>query len=198
MNENPMNEDPTNEDLLTRIQRETHERLRELRGAVDEHERLTAELSTLQDITEPSLRPEPPADLGPPADPELSVAPELSIVPEPHVVSKPPVTLGIASEPPVTSELPAVTEPPVDLKPPAVTEPPKNVVRLPARRSPARTRMVSPKVARLMRAPRRPALERSGVVRVGAVHGGSSPVDLWPHEEAEEIDVEAEVYERSI
>jgi hypothetical protein len=35
--------------------------------------------------------------------------------------------------------------------------------------------MVSPKVARLMHAPRRPALERSGVVRVGAAGLDSSP-----------------------
>ena len=35
------------EDLLTRIQRETHERLRELQGAVDEHERLRGELRVL-------------------------------------------------------------------------------------------------------------------------------------------------------
>jgi hypothetical protein len=129
------------EDLLTRIQREMDERLRELRGAMDEHERLTSELGALQDV------------------PELLAA------------------LGPALAP----------------------GPPANVVRLPARRPLSRTRMVSPKVARLMRAPRRPALERSGVARVGVAHGGSSPVDdLWPHEAAEEIDVEAEVYERSL
>jgi len=49
--------------------------------------------------------------------------------------------------------------------------------------------MVSPKVARLMHAPRRPALERSGVARVGATRR-DEPVD--------EIDAEAEVYERAV
>lgn len=53
--------------------------------------------------------------------------------------------------------------------------------------------MVSPKVARLMLAPRRPALERSGVVRVGA-----SRLDCAPEELVDEIDAEPEVYERSL
>ena len=58
---------------------------------------------------------------------------------------------------------------------------------------PARGHVVSPKVARLMHAPRRPALERAGVVRVGAAR-----LDCTPEEPVEEVDVEAEVYERSI
>jgi len=45
------------EDLLTRIQRETHERLCELRAPVDEHNRLQAELRALE------TDPEPPVDL---------------------------------------------------------------------------------------------------------------------------------------
>jgi hypothetical protein len=53
--------------------------------------------------------------------------------------------------------------------------------------------MVSPKVARLMRAPRRPALERAGVVRVGAGRFDSSTDEM-----VDEIDAEAEVYERSL
>jgi hypothetical protein len=53
--------------------------------------------------------------------------------------------------------------------------------------------MVSPKVARLMRAPRRPALERSGVVRVGAAR-----LDCTVDEPADEIDTEAELYEHSL
>jgi recombination protein RecA len=53
-----------------------------------------------------------------------------------------------------------------------------------------RTRVVSPKVARLMHAPRRPALERSYVVRVGAARIGS-----FPDESVDEIDAEAELYE---
>ena len=119
------------EDLLTRIQREMHERLRELRGAVDEHDRLTRELRVLD------AAPEPLADLEPVA--ALKVVPEV----------------------------------PVDPAPSVAPEPPANVVRLPARPRLSRTRMVSPKVARLMRAPRRPALERAGLCGWGL--GGLIP-----------------------
>jgi hypothetical protein len=147
---NPMIEDlltksSMDEDLLTRIQRETHERLRELRGAVDEHDRLQADLIVLD------IPPEPPVD------------------PEPTVVLK------------------AVPEPP------AAPEPSANVVRLPARPRMPRTRMVSPKITRLMRTPRRPALERAGVVRVGA-----GRLDSFAEVPVDELDVEAEVYERSL
>ncbi len=154
------------EDLLTRIQRETHERLCELRGAVDEHDRLTAELSDLDLTTEP------------PVDQEMVTGP--AVVPGPAVAPEPPV----APELPVAPESPAAPEAVVD------PEPSANVVRLPARTKLPRARMVSPKVARLMRAPRRPALERSGVVRVGAGRGaGSSPADdRWPQEMGEEPD----------
>jgi hypothetical protein len=179
---NPMTEDlltknPMDEDLLTKIQRETHERLRELRAAVDEHDRLAGELRALD------AAPEPPADLEPPVAREA--VPEPRVVPEPHVD----------------------TEPSVD------PEPLTNVVRFPTRHEPERTaavspqaarpmsptsrpargHVVSPKVARLMHAPRRPALERAGVVRVGAAR-----LDCTPEEPVEEVDVEAEVYERSI
>jgi hypothetical protein len=54
LNENPMNEDPLNEDLLTKIQREMDERLRGLRGAVDEHDRLAAELRALDTAPQPA------------------------------------------------------------------------------------------------------------------------------------------------
>jgi hypothetical protein len=138
MTENLMTKNLMNEDLLTKIQREMNERLRELRGAVDEHDRLAVDLEALE------------AAPGPPVDPEARV----------------------------------------DQEP---AEPLANVVRLPVRRTPPRTRMVSPKVARLMHAPRRPALERSGVERVGATRLGSSR-----DEPAGEIDAEAEVYERAV
>jgi hypothetical protein len=141
------------DDLLTRIQREMDERLRELRGAVDEHDRLAADLEALE------AAPGPPVDPGPPADPEPPVVPE----------------------PLVATEAPEALEPPF-----------ANVVRLPVNRELPRTRTVSPKVARLMHAPRRPALERSGVVRVGATRLDSSREEL-----ADEVDAEAEVYERS-
>jgi hypothetical protein len=75
MTEDLLTKNSMDEDLLTRIQRETHERLRELRGAVDEHDRLQADLSVLD------KPPEPLADLEPIA--------ALKAVPEPPVVSKP-------------------------------------------------------------------------------------------------------------
>jgi hypothetical protein len=128
-------------DLLTRIQQETHERLRDLRDAVDEHDRLQGELRTLDTTAEPL------GDPGPAAGPEPALAPEM----------------------------------------PVAREPATNVVRLPVRRPPVRTRMVSPKVARLMLAPRRPALERAGVVRVGA-----GRVDSSMGESLDEIDREVE------
>ena len=127
-----------NEDLLTRIQRETHERLRELRDAVDEHDRLAGRAQRLD------------------------------------------CRAGRPSRQRRWSRLRlwrSVPEPPRD------PEPPTNVVRLPARPRVPRTRMVSPKVARLMRAPRRPALERAGVVRVGVGRFGALAADdLWPQE----------------
>jgi hypothetical protein len=64
---------------------------------------------------------------------------------------------------------------------------------VPTASRPARQRVVSPKVAWLMLVPRRPALERSGVVRVGAARLDTSPDEL-----VDEVDAEAEVYERSM
>jgi hypothetical protein len=114
------------EDLLTRIQREMNERLRELRGAVDEHDRLMADLNGLRPVVRPL----------------------------------------------------------------------------------SRTWMVSPKIARLMRAPRRASLERSDVHRacVGAGYSVeddlATGIDLFPGADPylglDEVDVEAEVYERSL
>jgi hypothetical protein len=173
------------EDLLTRIQRETHERLRELRGAVDEHDRLQGELVAL-DVApeidpEPRIVPEPLAALD--IEPEASAAPE----PAPEM----PIAREVSPEPSATSD--AESGSPVD------PEPSATVVRLPARPHVSRTRIVSPKVARLMRAPRRPALERAGVMRVGVGGAGASAgEDLWPREVGEEIDAEAEIYERAL
>jgi hypothetical protein len=140
-------------DLLTRIQQETHERLRELRDAVDEHDRLQGELRTLDTTAEP------------PGDPWPAAGPE----------------------PPLAREMPVAVEPALAPEMPVAREPATNVVRLPVRRPPVRTRMVSPKVARLMLAPRRPALERAGVVRVGAGRVDSSMGELL-----DEIDREVE------
>jgi hypothetical protein len=171
MTDDLLTKDSMDEDLLTRIQREMHERLRELCGAVEEHDRLQADLSALD------TAPEPPADLEPIA--------ALEATPEPPVVSKPPAALDTDSELSVAPE--AVPEPSV------ATEPSAKVVRLPTRPRLPRTRMVSPKVARLMRAPRRPALERAGVVRVGA-----GRLDSSTEVTVDELDAEAEVYERSL
>jgi hypothetical protein len=168
MREDLLTKNPMDEDLLTKIQREMDERLRELRGAVDEHDRLQGDLSALQDVPAPPVVREPPVDAEPPADPGLPVDPE------PLLASEPPAAPNVAPESPVAPE------------------PLANVVRLPARHPP-RIRMVSPKVARLMRVPRRPALERAGVVRVGAGRVGSSAAEL-----VDEIDVEGELFERSL
>jgi hypothetical protein len=165
------------EDLLTRIQRELQERIEELHVAVEERDRLQADLRALEDGLEASLDDEAPV--------ALDVASELP------TASEQSEALDVESGPPATPE--AVLEPSPD------TEPPANVVRLPARRPLSRTRMVSPKVARLMHAPRRPALERAGVVRVGAGRVSSAPEDdLWPQDAGEEVDADAEVYERAI
>jgi len=148
------------EDLLIRIQLEMHERLEELRGAVDERDRLQADLRAL--------------DAG--------------------------------------------------LKPAA------SVRRSSVGCEPERTPAVSPKVVRLMHAPRRPSLERPGAVRVGLAYVDSSPeadpssdVDSSPEMDSSsdvdsssevdsspdvdfspevgpvgEVDVQAELYEHSI
>lgn len=176
MTEDLLTKNPMDEDLLTKIQRETHERLRELRGAVEEHDRLQGELSALDAVAEPSVDLESPA--------ALEVVPEPPGAPAP-TDPEPPAALDAVSELSAAPE--AVLEPSLD------TAPPANVVRLPARPRLSRTRMVSPKVARLMLAPRRPALERGGVVRVGAGRVGSSRDEML-----DEIDAEAEIYERAL
>ncbi len=185
MIENLMTKNLMNEDLLTKIQGEMHERLRELRGAVDEYDRLAVDLEALE------AAPGPPVDPGPPVGPELLVDPESLFATEAPVAPVAPEApvAPVAPEAPVA---PVAPEPPIDPEARVGLEPPEplaNVVRLPVKRTPPRTRMVSPKVARLMHAPRRPALERSGVARVGATRR-DEPVD--------EIDAEAEVYERAV
>jgi hypothetical protein len=123
------------EDLLTRIQRQLQERMAELRGAVEERDRLQADLRALEDS---------------------STAPEDS-----------PTALDPAPAPTAPDPQPAAPDP----APEPVA---KNVLRFPVRHEPARARVVSPKVARLMFAPRRPSLERSGIPRVNDRGGHSS------------------------
>jgi hypothetical protein len=152
------------EDLLTRIQWELQERIEELHGAVEERDRLQADLIALE------------------------AAPAAPVDPEPLAVR------DVDPEPPVDPEFPV--EPNIDPEPPALVpapEPSAAVFCFPARSEPARTRPVSPKVARLMLAPRRPALERSGIARVG----GRADRAAVSSEEPTEVDPEAELYERS-
>jgi hypothetical protein len=163
------------QDLLTRIQRELCERLRELRSAVDEHVRLTAELQGLRALPEPVAAHE-------------SVAGTSS-----HVVLEQPV----ASRPPDLPDSLVVAEPL-----------PANGTRSPAMCSLPRTRMVSPKVARLMCPQGRPALGYPGIPRTRASMDRdlgddlTAGVDLFPgadpHLGLDEVDVEAERYERSL
>jgi len=154
------------EDLLSRIEQELYERIEELYPAVDECDRLQADLEALEAL------PEPPA------------APDIINLESP-VAFESPVALEVATEPPYEPEPSAA----LDVDP----EPLGTVLCFPANRKPTRTvavspqdarpistlsrpasvpasePLVSPKVARLMLAPRRPALERSGIPRVGAL-----------------------------
>jgi hypothetical protein len=127
------------EDLLSRIQRELDERLRELRGAVDEHDRLQTELVALGEV---GARPAESVALG-----------------EVGKSAAEPVALGEVGARPAEPVATVDPGPPVDGDSIMVGEPPV---------APVRPRTVSPKVARLMHAPRRPALERAGVARVSA------------------------------
>jgi hypothetical protein len=160
------------EDLLSRIEQELYERMEELYPAVDECDRLQADLEALEALPEPPIVSVP------------SVAPDIINLESP-VAFESPVALEVATEPPYEPEPSAALE--VD------PEPLGTVLCFPANRKPTRTvavspqdarpistlsrpasvpasePLVSPKVARLMLAPRRPALERSGIPRVGAL-----------------------------
>jgi hypothetical protein len=173
------------EDLLSRIEQELYERIEELYPAVDECDRLQADLEALEAIPEPPVVPEPPVE------PEPSVEPESPIESESPVEPELPAALGVAPEPPYEPELPYKQEPSAVLN--VDPDPTGVVLCFPANRKPTRTvavsaeavrpistlsrptsvpasePLVSPKVARLMLAPRRPALERSGIPRVGAL-----------------------------
>ncbi len=124
------------EDLLTRIQRQLQERMAELRGAVEERDRLQADLRALEDS---------------------------SMAPGPSPTAPDPQPTALAPEPAAPDPEPVA----------------KNVLRFPVRHEPRRARVVSPKVARLMFAPRRPSLERSGIPRVSdrGAHSSEAPAD---------------------
>jgi hypothetical protein len=168
------------EDLLMRIQRELQERMEQLRGAVEESDRLRADLGALDAAPVLSPEPKPPAAL----DREPALPPE----PPPE-----PATLG-EPEPDAT----------------VIFFPARDLVRthaasrqaarpMAAAPRPARERAVSPKVIRLMLAPRRPALERSGIARVTA-HGvlkRVAPVEV-DELDAQPDHTRAELYEHAI
>jgi hypothetical protein len=167
------------EDLLSRIEQELYERIEELYPAVDECDRLQADLEALEALPEPPIVSEPPA------------APDIINLESP-VAFELPVALEVATEPPYEPE-PSAAEPESSAALNVDPEPLGTVLCFPANRKPTRTvavspqdvqpistlsrpasvpasePLVSPKVARLMLAPRRPALERSGIPRVGAL-----------------------------
>jgi hypothetical protein len=154
------------EDLLSRIEQELCERMEVLYPAVDECDRLRADLEALEAIPEPPVVPEPPVESEPPVVPEPPAAPEINR--EPPVEPEPAAALNVDPDPLGTVlSFPANRKPmrtvaiaPRDTRPISTLSWPASV--------PASEPLVSPKVARLMLAPRRPALERSGIPRVGA------------------------------
>jgi len=156
------------EDLLSRIEQELYERMEELHPAVDECDRLQADLKALGAAPEPLVESEPPAALDI-IDLESTAAFEspaaLEVATEPPYEPEPSAALNVDPEPSG-----AVLCFPGNRKPvraaavsPAAVRPISTLSR------PASEPVVSPKVARLMLAPRRPALERSGIPRVGAL-----------------------------
>jgi hypothetical protein len=164
------------EDLLARIQREIRQRLGELRRAVGEHDRLQDDLRALQALP------------GSSAEGEACSGPQSPVVLEPPLASR---------QPDLPDSL-VVAE-----------SSPANDMRSPAMRSLPRTPAVSPKVARLMRSPRRPSVLRwPGVpcvdagTRVAQENDLAAGVDLFPGVDPclglDEVDVEAERYERSL
>jgi hypothetical protein len=177
------------EDLLIRMQQELQERMEQLRGAVAESDRLRADLRALDSEPAPPPEPEPPAAL----DCEPALAPEPLAAPTPEPERPPePATPG---EP--ETDATVISFSARDLLRPAVSR--QAARRMETAPRPARECMVSPKVVRLMQAPRRPALERSGIVRVTA-HGAlarAAPVEV------DELDVQpdhaqADRYEHAI
>jgi hypothetical protein len=158
------------EDLLSRIKQELYGRMEELYPVVEECDRLRADLRAMEAFPELPIEAEPPValdvDLVPPAAFESPAA--LEVESEPPYRPEPPAALTVDPDPSGTVlRFPANRRPTrtVALAPQANR--PISTLFRPAS-APASARVVSPKVARLMLAPRRPALERSGIPRVGA------------------------------
>jgi hypothetical protein len=184
------------EDLLTRIQSELQERIQELHGAIEERDRLQADLRALDAAPAAPVASEPLAVQD--VDPESPLRTELPVVadidPElPALVPAPEPSIVADVDPDQSAAVfcfPAMREP-------ARTHPisPQADRPIAAPPRPARRRAVSPKVARLMLAPRRPALERSGIARVG---GRADRAAVSREDLVDEFDPEAELYERSM
>jgi hypothetical protein len=198
------------EDLLTRIQRELEERMEQLWGAMEERDRLQADLIALDAAPAAGVYPEPDAAL----DAELELPAALGAVPRRLFEPEPPFELEPPFEPvpPFEPERPTALDAdparPIYPEPAAEPEPDATVICFPARRElarahavsnkiarplaaparPAREHVVSAKVARLMSAPRRPALERSGIARVGERGGVPRRAAV------DELDTQAELY----
>jgi hypothetical protein len=181
------------EDLLTRIQRELQERIEKLHGAVEERDRLQADLNALDAAPAALVASESLAvqdvDPEPPVDPEFPVEPNIDPeLPAHDTAPEPPIVADAAPESSATVLcFPARREP---ARTPPVS--PRAGQIAPTASRPARQRVVSPKVARLMLAPRRPALERSGIARV------SGRADRVKAELVDEVDPQVELYERSM
>jgi hypothetical protein len=129
------------EDLLSRIEQELYERMEELYPVLEECEQLQADLWALEALPEPPVEPEPFTALD--VDPDKSGA--VLCFPANRKRVRKAALSREAVRPVSTLSRPA---------------------SVPGS-APANEPVVSPKVARLMLTPRRPALERSGIARVG-------------------------------
>jgi hypothetical protein len=184
------------EDLLTRIQRELQERIEELRGAVEERDRLQADLRALEAAPAAPVASEPLVVQD--VDPEAPLCTELPAVAD---IDPELPALGSAPGPSIVADADPESSAAVFCFPArrelARTHPvsPQAGQLVPTASRPAHQRTVSPKVARLMLAPRRPALERSGIARVG---GRADRAAVSREDLVDEVDPEAELYERSM
>ena len=164
-------------DLLSRIEQELYERMEELYPVLEECEQLQADLSALEAEPEPPVELEPPAaldiDLQSPAGFESPVTVE--VAPEPPVEPEPSTALDVdpdksgavlcfpADRKPNRKAVRTVALSPEAVRPVSTLSRPASVSASASSNGP----VVSPKIARLMLTPRRPALERSGIARVG-------------------------------
>jgi hypothetical protein len=168
------------------------------------------------DPTPPAADPEPQeavdADPAPPANvvplpvrsepaSELALAPEPALVPEPELASASVPEPALAPEPapaPAASDAapaPALESEPTPESAPAPAPEPSLESEPTPEPAPEHTPAVSPKIARLMSAPRRPALERSGIARVG---GRGGRADASVRRRVDEDEPPDEIYEQAI